>query len=627
MKNPLAKLTRSWNEQIKALKESVGVCKWIWEELINDKSKKWALRMTIALSISTIFGVIQPWLLKFTFDGLTTTNIALVYFGLGAFLGCRLIQSICYHIYMTAREWVAGENAGHLDRRSSELFFEKSLGQHIQDGAVLNAANVEKGRAQVLNIENMLLFDGFQSILELTLSFIFLWLLSPVAGLVMTLLLLEYVALSSYINQQVIEVCMPIDKQFRKLNRYIKERWDKVERLKTCGKETEEVGVITSWFGRIMKQDRDFWLWMIKIFTVRGLTKTIAIMIVVVYGAWRCWHGDWTIGILYPLYSWSTQVAENLWRIGHIEQQVNWNMPAVRSMMQALTLKPQVIDRKNAVIIAPANGVRVEFLRVTHAYPAFGIEEEKSAGKLPQKILDGVSFTIEPGEKVGLIGSSGAGKTTVIRLLQRYMDPNEGAIIINGVDLKNIQLSSWLSLLAYIPQQAQVFDGTIRYNLTYGLKLCEREKVSDEELWRIMQRLQIDFGKRFTSGLDTLVGRNGLKLSGGQAQRLMIGAAAIRNPSFMLIDEATSSLDSTTEKAVQKGLAEVLHKNMSALVITHRLSTIRGICNKFVVLKASDLLQNGDPQIEAIAYGFEELYQKSPIFRALARDQEVAIKT
>ena len=616
----------SWDERIKALKESVGVCRWIWKELINESSKKWASKMMTALAISTVFGVMQPWLLKFTFDGLTTANRTLIYFGLGAFLGCRLIQSVCYHIYMTAREWVAGENAGHLDKRSAELFFEKSLGQHIQDGAVLNASNMEKGRSQVLNIENMLIFDGFQSILELALSFIFLWFLSPIAGLIMTLLLLQYVTLSIYLNQQVIEVCMPIDKQFRKLNRHIKERWDKVERVKTCGKETEEVGVIVSWFGRIIRQDRDFWIWMIKIFTVRGLTKTAAIMIVISYGAWRVWHGDWTIGVLYPLYSWSTQVAENLWRIGHIEHQVNWNMPAVRSMKQALTLEPRVTDSKDAVVIPPENGILVKFSKVTHAYPAFGIEEERTTEKLPQKILDNVSFTIKPGEKVGLIGSSGAGKTTIIRLLQRYMDPNEGAILINGIDLKNIQLSSWLGMLAYIPQQAQIFDGTIKYNMTYGLTPDDREKVSDEELWDIMRRLQIDFGERLTDGLDTLVGRNGLKLSGGQAQRLMIGAAAIQKPSFMLIDEATSSLDSTTEKAVQKGLAEVLHKNMSALIITHRLSTIRGICNKFVVLKASDLLQNGDPQVEAVAYGFEELYQKSMVFRALARDQEIAIK-
>lgn len=619
------KYKEHWTRRITALKEGIGVCRWIWQELINKESKKWARRMMVALGISTVFGVTQPWLLKFVFDGITSANINLIYMGAGGFLICRLAQAVCYHIYMTAREWVAGYNAGHLDKKSSELFFEKSLGQHIQDGAILNAHNVEKGRAQVLNIENMLIFDGFQSILELLLSFVFLWFLSPVAGLVMTALLAEYVSLSTYLNQKVIEVCMPIDKEFRRLNRHMKERWDKIERVKTCGKEIEEVETITSWFSRIIKQDRDFWLWMIKIFTIRGLTKTAAIMIIITYGVWRTWSGVWSIGFLYPLFSWSTQVGENLWRLGHIEHQINWNMPAVRSMKHALTLETQIKDKDTAVAVNGKNGIRVEFSGVTHTYPAFGIEEKNNSDKSPQKVLNRVSFTVMPGEKVGIIGSSGAGKTTIIRLLQRYMDPDHGSILINGVSLKNVLLSSWLKTLAYIPQQAQIFDGTIRYNLTYGLDQNGREKISDDELWKIMRKLQIDFGERLTNGLDTPVGRNGLKLSGGQAQRLMIGAAAIRKPSFMIIDEATSSLDSTTEKAVQGGLTEVLHKDMGALIITHRLSTIRGICTKFVVLKSTESLDNDETQIETLAYSFEELYRLSPTFRTLARDQEIKI--
>lgn len=614
-----------WRERATALKESIGVCRWIWQELVNKESKKWARRMMIALGISTVFGVTQPWLLKFVFDGLENKNLNLIYWGAGGFLICRMVQAVCYHIYMTAREWVAGYNAGHLDKKSSELFFEKSLGQHIQDGAILNAHNVEKGRAQVLNIENMLIFDGFQSILELLLSFAFLWLLSPAAGLVMTVLLLEYVSLSAYLNQKVIEVCMPIDKEFRRLNRHMKERWDKIERVKTCGKEAEEVDIITSWFNRIIKQDRDFWLYMIKILTIRGLTKTAAIMIIITYGIWQAWTDAWSIGFLYPLFSWSTQVGENLWRLGHIEHQINWNMPAVRSMKHALTLETQIKDKDAAVVVGGKNGIRVEFSGVTHTYPAFGIEEKNISSKSPQKVLNRVSFTVEPGEKLGIIGSSGAGKTTIIRLLQRYMDPDKGAIMINGADLRDLKLASWLKILAYIPQQAQIFDGTIRYNLTYGLDPEARNRITDDKLWNIMEKLQVNFGERLNGGLDTLVGRNGLKLSGGQAQRLMIGAAAIRKPAFMIIDEATSSLDSTTEKAVQKGLAEVLHKEMGALIITHRLSTIRSICTKFVVLKSADAADDNETQIESLAYSFEELHQLSQTFRTLARDQELKI--
>src|SRR5205085_5862082 len=132
---------------------------------------------------------------------------------------------------------------------------------------------------------------------------------------------------------------------------------------------------------------------------------------------------------------------------------------------------------------------------------AGGIEGSKPA----TPILRNVSFTIEPGEKAALIGPSGAGKTTIMRLLMRYMDPTSGTILIDGHDLRDVRLSSWLNLIAYVPQQAQVFDGTIRDNLLYRFS-DEAVEVDDQELWTMMRKLKIDFGDRLTDGLDTRVG-------------------------------------------------------------------------------------------------------------------------
>jgi ABC-type multidrug transport system fused ATPase/permease subunit len=204
------------------------------------------------------------------------------------------------------------------------------------------------------------------------------------------------------------------------------------------------------------------------------------------------------------------------------------------------------------------------------------------------------------------------------------MDPTTGSILIDGNDLRDIRLASWLNMIAYVPQQAQVFDGTIRDNLLYRFT-DEPARVPDEELWEIMRKLKIDFGDRLTDGLDTRVGRHGIELSGGEQQRLMIGAAAMRKPVFMVVDEATASLDATTEKAVQKGLEEVLGEDMGALIITHRLSTVRRLCTKFFVLRDSEGLAAGESQLEACASSFEELYEVSPTFRTLADDQGVVI--
>ena len=177
--------------------------------------------------------------------------------------------------------------------------------------------------------------------------------------------------------------------------------------------------------------------------------------------------------------------------------------------------------------------------------------------------------------------------------------------------------------VSYIAQQPQVFEGTIASNLLYGVQSERQSQVTENDLWKVVKRLQIHFGKRLTHGLQTRVGRHGLKLSGGQAQRLMIGAAAAREPRFMIIDEATSSLDSTTERQVQQGLAEVLGEGMGALIIAHRLSTVRDLCGKFVVLRPIDGVQGEEAQIEAVASSFEELYLLSSTFRQLADDQGI----
>lgn len=615
---------KDWREYLANTRESFRTCRWVWHEFLAKEAKRWARRMVRLLFVSTLLGMIQPWLTSYILDGLIEHRGRLVVASILAMLGIMLGQRITDHFLMKAREWVLGYNIGQLDRRTSELFFEKSVGQHIQESTNLNLGNVEKGRGAILQLGNTLLFEGIPTLFQLAISFLLIWVISPVAASVMTFLLASYLIFAIFVNQRVLEVCTPLDAEFRKLNRHRVERWDKVERVKTCAKEKEEVNHMSEWFDDVIRKDRAFWFWVINVIFFRGALKTASVIVVIAYGAWRVWEGDWTIGMLYPLYVWSSHVSDNIWRISQIEHQLNWNLPAVRSMIKALTLTPDIGDLEGALALASEEKIRVEFQSVSYAYPKAQLEKTEGEHS-PLSVLSNVSFDIAPDEKVALIGPSGAGKTTVMHLLQRHMDPTGGVILINGTDLRDVRLDSWTSLLGYIPQQSMVFDGTIRYNLLYGLSPEGQRGISDEELWRIMKRLQIDFGERLVNGLETVVGRNGVKLSGGQAQRLMIGAAVLRRPRLMVIDEATSSLDSTTERAVQEGLREVLKNGTSALIVTHRLSTVRHLCNKFVVLRGAETIKNGDPQVEAIAPSFEELYHSSPTFRQLSDDQGVTV--
>lgn len=619
------KAPKNWREYLRETVEMLSVLRWTYRELKAPDSGKWTRRFWTVLVFATVFQMAQPWTIGYIFDGLIARDPGLLGLGFGGFVICALLQKVAHWQEACTREWMLGLNMGSVDHKITDLMFQKSMGQHLQEGSSLHVSNIDKGRWRAVETMIMLLFDGVPMLLMLSVSYLFLWCLSPVAGGIMTVIILVFAAWSLYLSQQTLEVCTPIEADFRQLNRHRVERWEKMERVKTSGKEDEELRGMDGWWDRMITADRNFWLWYIGQGTLRGALHSFGLLLIMAHGAWLVWNGTWEAGRLYPLYAWATLLAQNLWQLSMIERKLNWNMPSIRSMMEALTIQPDVTQPDNAAVLDAADGVCVEFDGASYTYPLGSREEGGSDKKLPVQVIKNVSFVIRPGEKVGLIGGSGAGKTTLMRLLLRYMDPDEGSIRINGQRLSDIDLASWLRLVGYIPQQAMVLDGTLRYNLTYGLPPEEREQITDEELWAIMRLLQIDFGERLVNGLDTAVGRNGMKLSGGQAQRLMIGAAAIKKPRFMVIDEATSSLDSTTEKAVQEGLTLVLNENVSALIIAHRLSTVRYLCDRFVVLRDTSSREDGELQVEAVADSFESLYDISPTFRQLADDQGVNV--
>lgn len=620
----LEREVKDWRDFLEGFKITKEVSKWALRELTSVETLKWIKIMFAWLFLATIFNVLQPYILSLVFDGLAQKEIRLVFYGLTGSAFFLAISKLTDYKQSVAREWILGLTWSELDDKITKLFFEKSVGQHLQESSFLSISNIDKGRWKVVQLQSMLLFEGIPVVLGMLFSFIALWIISWVVGVIVTLVLLMHLVWMFYLNWRVLKECIPIDKEMRKINRYRLARWENIERVKSSGKEDEELDFMKKWFDTTISRDRNFWLWFTKQRSWRDTLNIFAVVSILAYGSYLVWNGFWTIGLLYPLASWAGRLSDNIWRIGQLEHQINWNMPAVKSMIDALTLPPDIIQTENPLKISfAAENIGVEFKNVTFRYP-LSSEEKEARDKCFVHTLKNVSFKIEPGEKVALIGMSGAGKTTVMRLLLRFVDPDAGEVLINGHNLKNIDQKDWMHLIGYIPQQPQVLDGTIRYNLTYGLPAGNGD-VSEDDIWKIMKKLRIDFGVRLNKGIETLVGRDGLRLSGGQQQRLMIGAAAIKNPKLMIIDEATSNLDSTTEKEVQAGLAKVLSGNASALVIAHRLSTVRNICGKFIVLSNVTETFNGHPQVEATASSFEELQEISPIFRQLAKDQDLVI--
>ena len=218
------------------------------------------------------------------------------------------------------------------------------------------------------------------------------------------------------------------------------------------------------------------------------------------------------------------------------------------------------------------------------------------------RVLDEVSFSIQKGEVVALVGPSGSGKSTIADLIPRFFDVSKGALRIDGNDVRKISFSSLRGSMGIVTQEVILFNDTIRKNIAYG-----QSDVTEEGIQKAAEAANaLEFIEQTPDGFDTLIGERGVNLSGGQKQRLAIARALLKNPPILILDEATSALDTESEKMVQKAI-EVLMKDRTVLVIAHRLSTVQN-ANKIVVLDKGKILEVGS---------HNELYEKGGLYRRL----------
>jgi subfamily B ATP-binding cassette protein MsbA len=220
-------------------------------------------------------------------------------------------------------------------------------------------------------------------------------------------------------------------------------------------------------------------------------------------------------------------------------------------------------------------------------------------------VLHGVSFESQPGTVTALVGPSGSGKSTIIGLVAAFYTPTEGRVLVDGVDLAQVILSSYRTQLGVVLQDSFLFDGTIRENVAFG-----RPWATEEEMLAACRIARVDeFAEGFEKKYETVVGERGVKLSGGQKQRVSIARALLANPRILILDEATSSLDSESEALIQEGLSHLM-RGRTTLVIAHRLSTIRR-ADQILVVESGRILERGDHDSLYGAQGrYFDLYTK-----------------
>lgn len=608
----------------KTLNESLGLFGWIWREMITPPAKKLIGWFFLGSCLSIGVGLLGPLVFAHMFDMITNDTFSLAHILvviIGTLVGIAFLETFFDWIRRVAREYIFGHTMQSVSDYITKKQFEKSLGQLERERSYLDKANLEKGQNAIFMIQGIVLFEFTGALVTLVISVAALLFLNVVSGLFVFMMLALQVFIMIRMNKKVVTDGKVIDNRFRSMNRYRIDRWDKASRVAYSNTASYEMSRLNTFFRRFILRDRKLYLWFIHNIAWRDFLIRLTEIGIVAYGIYL-FKGDMiTLGMLYPLFAWTKNAVNNIWRIGEIERQIQRNLPSLRSLKLAMDLKPDVQEAQESVVFPGQN--TITFKNVGYSYKPSLLrkddekDEEDSDQEERKPVLQNVSFTIPTGAKAALVGPSGSGKTTLGKLLMRFDDPDSGSVKIGGVDIRDIKLNHEDSLrerVGCIPQRPQIFDGTIGANIAYGTN------ISRDQMPEIMQAACLDEDERFEHGTETKVGRDGIELSGGQQQRLSIASALARKPDVMIIDEATSSLDSETEKGVQKGIETILESGITSLIIAHRLSTLRN-CDMFIVMRPLHECEAGESQIEYIGSSFEDTVKNSPTFRTFAQSQ------
>ncbi|MFC4779457.1 ABC transporter ATP-binding protein [Paenibacillus sp. GCM10023252] len=535
----------------------------------QTKPSKLMLGIAVTLSvISTLVSLIVPLFTKNVVDSFTLTSIKTeqILLLIAVFVAQAAAGSVAIYLLHRAGQGVVANLRDRLWRKLLVLtvpYYDRN-----RTGDTISRMTNDTAIVKGLITEHITGF--FNGIVSITGAIVILFILDWR----MTLIMLSAIPIAML-------VFIPIGRKMTKLSKELQEETatftttlsqvlSEIRLVKASGSEPQEFAngrkSITSLFNLGVKEGTLQAL----IMPIISLVMMGLLVVIIGYGGVRVASGALTAGDLVAFILYLIQIIAPMNQITTFFTQLQKSVGATERIIETLQAeeeKPEVgLPLTNASLPIRVDGVSFAYKAEINddADPSSNAREESDT------VLHDLSFTLEPGAVTAIVGPSGGGKTTLFSLLERFYLPHAGDIRIGDTSIYDLSLTTWRSHIGYVSQESPLIAGTIRENITYGL----HGSPSEEEMVRAAQMAYADsFIREFPEGYDTEVGERGIKLSGGQRQRIAIARALLRNPSILMLDEATSSLDSKSEIVVQQALNNLM-EGRTTLVIAHRLSTV-----------------------------------------------------
>lgn len=480
-----------------------------------------------------------------------------------------------------------------------------SIGQHENQNSGIKKSIIDRGQHSLEALAYNVVYDVAPVFLRIIAVITVLLVLAPILGAIVFIGIAVLIGFSIYLNIAFKDGLKKIQDNLHESSKKHSEILRNISLVKTSAKERE----IVKEFDAVLESAGDFarkhWTRFISWALLRSSFLYFARFFVMFTGVYLVYKGVYTAGFLITVWSWSNNIFSDFGKISGIHRRLMELYAAIKKYFILLDVESDVKEIKNPVKPEKFSG-RIEFKNVYFKYPkreyivdgkekndnGRGSDNRKELKKEIKKdkfILDNINLVIEPGERVAIVGPSGVGKTSLAYLLIRAYDPQEGKILIDGNNLKDLDLENFRSHIGMVQQDVSLFDNTLRYNIAFGI---HNKELSGEDLENAAKMACIDkFTHKLENGFNTIIGERGVKLSGGERQRIGIARALVKNPSILIFDEATSSLDTENEALIKKSI-EKASKGRTTIIIAHRLSTIKD-ADKIIVMEKGVIVGEG----------------------------------
>lgn len=513
-----------------------------------------------------------------SFDSSVATAVSVPLFLLMAYGALKISSSLFNELRDVLFTRVRYRAMRRLTVRTLSHLHDLSLRFHLERKTGAISRDLQRGSASLSTLLNYMAFSILPALVELSLVVgILLTQYDPVFTLIILVSIVIYVAFTLMVMNWRMEHRVRMNNLESKANNEAVDSLINFETVKYFNNERLESQrcdqTLEQWENTAVLSQSSMSL----LNFGQGAIIATGVTVVMYYAAIEVSVGQMSIGDLVLVNAFLLQLFIPLGFLGIVYRQIRYAFADMAQLIQLLEQKPEVVDLSAAPALRIAEG-RVSFKRVSFSYQP------------ERQILDDVSFTIEPGEKVAVVGPSGAGKSTIARLLFRFYDVTSGEIRIDGQDLRAVSQASVRQSIGIVPQDTVLFNETIYYNIAYASVGASRDQVISAARMAHIH----EFIESLPDGYDTVVGERGLKLSGGEKQRVAIARVILKKPRILIFDEATSALDSESEQAILTSLKEAAREH-TTLVIAHRLSTVVD-ADRILVLKKGRIVESGNHQ-------------------------------